>query len=305
MLDTPVLLLVFNRPDSTFSVMSILKKIKPQFLYVAADGPRPGNQKDQIKCEEVKKVIFENIDWKCEVKTLFRENNLGCGLAVSSAISWFFEAVPEGIILEDDILPSLSFFSFCEELLIKYRNQSSVMMISGSNLLENLDNKNKESYFFSEYAGIWGWASWRRAWDGYDYRINSWSEENSKNFFKSKYSSGQYLFFKTVFDQVSNGGVDTWDYQWWYHRLMNKGVGVIPKLNLTQNIGFNAEATHTFTMHEEIKNATSQEIIFPLNHPEDIKIDKTYELKLAKKYFWKDRFIIQRWLKRLISFSKL
>ena len=157
---TPVLFLIFNRPDTTKQVFSAIQKARPPRLYVAGDGPRPEQSNEAEICEIVRSIAT-NVDWDCEVKTLFRDHNFGCRLAVSQAISWFFENEPEGIILEDDCLPSQSFFWFCQELLEDFRNDKQVGAICGFYSNE-LDYKPSASYFFSRYMRVWGWAGWRR-----------------------------------------------------------------------------------------------------------------------------------------------
>ena len=161
-MDTPILFLVFNRPDTTSKVFQRIREIQPLKLFIAADGPRPEKEGEKEKCETVKRSVLENIDWPCEVKTLFRNNNLGCGKAVSNAITWFFQNVEEGIILEDDILPDKSFFNFCKDLLEKYRYDERIKVIGGSNIHKKAGIK--DSYYFSSICRIWGWASWRRVW---------------------------------------------------------------------------------------------------------------------------------------------
>ena len=152
----PILFLVFNRPETTALVFQEIRKVRPQQLFVAADGPRPDRTGEAEKCAEVKKIVAA-VDWPCEVKTLFRDNNLGCRVAVSSAINWFFENVEEGIILEDDCLPHPDFFRFCNELLDYYRNDERIMHIGGNNF-QFVNKYGKSSYYFSHYAHIWGWA---------------------------------------------------------------------------------------------------------------------------------------------------
>src|ERR1700712_5595517 len=178
MLNTPVLLLIFNRPDLTERVFDMIRKVKPVNLFIAADGPRMDKPGEAELCKKTLNVVLEHIDWDCEVHTLLREHNLGCKAAVSSAINWLFENVEEGIILEDDILPDESFFDFCNEMLIKYKDDERVTQISGVNLMGVSDNT--ESYFFSKIGGIWGWATWKRAWRNYDVNINSWIDKDSK-----------------------------------------------------------------------------------------------------------------------------
>src|SRR6185503_8669515 len=167
--DVPILLLVFNRPETTKRVFERIREIKPSKLFVAADGYRPEKEGEKEKCEEVRNLVMNSIDWPCEVKSLFRNSNLGCGPAVSEGITWFFEHVEEGIILEDDILPSRSFFGFAKELLKLYRNDESVWHIGGNSYNPY---KMKADYYFSAYPHIWGWATWRRAWNNYRYELD-------------------------------------------------------------------------------------------------------------------------------------
>src|SRR5262249_20722231 len=158
----PVLFLIFNRPNTTARVMEAIRTAGPGRLYVAADGPRDGNADEAKRCAEVRRIATQ-VDWPCEVQTLFRERNLGCRQAVSSAITWFFEQEQEGIILEDDCLPSPSFFPYCAELLARFRNDERIMCITGCNFQQDMKGY-PYSYYFSKYHHVWGWATWRRAW---------------------------------------------------------------------------------------------------------------------------------------------
>ena len=168
-LNTPILFLVFNRLDATKQVFEVIRKVVPSKLYIGCDGPRDNREGEDKKVKAVREYVLDSIDWDCEIKTLFREKNLGCGKAVSSAISWFFENEEMGIILEDDCLPSLSFFPYCEELLIKYKEDARIYHISGHNPLTY--TKTKYSYYFVRIQHCWGWASWRRAWEKYNFDI--------------------------------------------------------------------------------------------------------------------------------------
>lgn len=167
-----VLFLVFNRPDTTRKVFEAIRAAKPQRLYVAADGPRMGSACEAGCCAEVRRIVTD-VDWLCDVKFLFREQNLGCKMGPYSGISWFFEHEEEGIIIEDDILPLPSFFPYCDELLERYRDDERVGLISGSNIIYK-HYRIQDSYFFSQYSLIWGWASWRRAWQTYDIHMHQW-----------------------------------------------------------------------------------------------------------------------------------
>jgi hypothetical protein len=242
-LKTPVLFIIFNRPDVTQKVFDTIRQAQPRQLFIAADGPRIGVEGDQDKCKSVREII-KQIDWDCEIKTLFRDNNLGCKKAVSGAITWFFENVEEGIILEDDCLPSQSFFKYCEDLLEKYRDDKRIMLISGFNI-QNIWNPSRYDYFFSNLGGIWGWATWKRAWLLYDINMNKLSYFANNRYF-------EYLLGgdvgekrkKQMFNVVKNK-MDTWDYQWGFSRHLNSGMACVPSKNLIQNIGFGDNATHT------------------------------------------------------------
>jgi hypothetical protein len=278
MFTTPVLFLVFNRPEPTKKVFEQIRKIQPASLYIAADGPRPDKPGEDKICAEVKNIILSNIDWDCEVKTLFREHNMGCGKAVSEAITWFFEDVEEGIILEDDCLPDLSFFSFCENLLKKYADDERIFIITGTNLSVELRNL-KSSYVFSNYAGIWGWATWKRAWNKYDYAMENWEQESNQlivsRFFENK---NELEFYREKFaNTFLNIDVTTWDYQWFYTRIIHGALGIIPAKNLISNIGFADTATHTFDPFAKEANLKTFKISKNLIHPSSIGIDDVFE----------------------------
>lgn len=244
MLKTPVLFLVFNRPDTTERVFEQIRIAKPTKLFIAADGPRDDKEGEIERCSKVREIV-KKVDWDCEIKTLFREKNLGCKMAVSSAISWFFENVEEGIILEDDCLPNQSFFSFCSSLLVHYRDNSHIMHISGTNF-QNGKIRGQGTYYFSKYPLVWGWASWRRAWKLYDLEMN-----NLELFLKSNsienisHDKDEQAFWLNYFAIVHSGKINTWDIQWLFSILFRNGLSIIPNKNLISNIGFGIEATHT------------------------------------------------------------
>lgn len=267
-MNTAILLLIFNRPDETRAVFNALRMIKPKFLFVACDGPRGKVASDAANVVKTKAILHE-IDWDCELKTLYREDNLGCKKAVSEGINWFFKNVDEGIILEDDCVPDITFFNFCTELLDTYRDDKRVMHISGLNFLSGpkVLSQDVESYHFSKYPAVWGWATWKRAWDLYDVDIVSWpkakKEELHLNFCFNK---NERLVREMQFDTAYNKKIDTWDYQWVYCVSMNNGLCVTPNTNLISNIGFNDNATHTFTLDNR-SNLAQGSIVFPLTPP--------------------------------------
>jgi hypothetical protein len=243
-LETPILFLVFNRPDTTKQVFESIRKVKPKQLFIAADGPRKERLGEFEKCEQVKSIV-KNVDWNCEVNTLFRLENLGCGKAVSEAITWFFEQVEEGIILEDDCLPSDSFYKYCSELLQKYRDDNRIMHIGGNNFQDGRVYGDG-SYYFSRIPVIWGWATWKRSWNKYDFILSTIEDNKVLNTISDTYNNQIITkFWVNCFNLVVYKLIDTWDYQWSYTNWYNNGVTVIPNFNLVKNIGFDDNATHT------------------------------------------------------------
>jgi hypothetical protein len=190
-------------------------------------------------------MLIQRVDWDCEVKTLFRDSNLGCKEAVASAIDWFFENVEEGIILEDDCLPEPDFFRFCSQLLERYRDEPSVMQIAGVNF-QHGRQRGADSYYFSKYPHIWGWATWRRAWCHYDIAATGLDEFLSSSAWKQLCPLKEEAeYWAPLLRQVRDGHVDTWDFQWTYAVWKNSGLTAIPQVNLIANIGFRGDATHT------------------------------------------------------------
>jgi len=261
----PILLLTFTRLDATIKVFDCIRKQKPKYLFLASDGPRPDRPDDIQKVEAVRNYIVANIDWDCEVKILFREQNLGCKNAVSSAITWFFENEEMGIILEDDCLPSKSFFAFCKELLIKYKDDDRVWNIDGTTSQKGVEGT---SYQFSKYCLIWGWATWRRAWSKYDKEIKSFPEFKARGIINTVWQKPRVRkVWLNNMESVYNGLVDTWDYQWAYTVWVNNGLSIRPNVNLIKNIGFDQNATHMYTANDLLKSLKNHEITFPLQHP--------------------------------------
>jgi hypothetical protein len=260
---TPILLLVFNRPDYFVRMISVLRKLKPTQLYISGDGARKGNSEDEICCHQIQEAV-KLIDWPCQVQTFFRTKNLGCKKAVHSGISWFFTLVEEGIILEDDCLPDPTFFPFCAQLLKKYRNTSQVWHISGSNFISLHDVQ--ASYSFSMHPLSWGWATWRRAWKKYDVAIKDWPTQQEQ-ILRQFISRRSRNYWKTILDLMYKQKIDTWDYQWIYLIWKHKGLSIIPSRNLVTNIGFDHRATHTKLFFSPLANYKVKSMEFPLKHP--------------------------------------
>jgi hypothetical protein len=243
-MDTPVLFLFFTRPETAKRVFKEIRKTKPRKLFLAADGPRENVPGEDRLCAKTRHVVESLIDWDCEVKRLYREHNLGCKEAVSSAINWFFSQVEEGIILEDDTLPTQSFFRFASAMLERYRNTSQVMHISGNNF-QGGRIRGDGAYYFSRFAHSWGWGTWRRAWDAYDKNMDSLDEEWGSIEEENLELRGWCEFWKSNLLKVRRGEINTWDYQWHYSVRKKRGLCVIPNINLVKNIGVNRNATHT------------------------------------------------------------
>jgi len=300
MLNTPVLFLIFNRPDVTEKVFEVIRQAQPKKLFVAADGAREDRLGEKEKCIQTRKII-EKVDWDCEVKTLFREENLGCRNAVSSAIDWFFEHVEEGIILEDDCVPSQSFFTYCQELLDYYRHDTRIMMISGDSFIDPKHIK-KESYYFSPIQFCWGWASWKRAWKDFDVEMKNYSElENGiKNTFKKKYQQDYWL---DILTKVKTGKINSWAYIWTFTIFAQKGFCITPVKNLVTNIGFDKNATHTTAINSPFSNQERYEIQ-EIIHPKKVVCDKKMlEINMKKVFeverFKKQKYILRKILKKL------
>jgi hypothetical protein len=277
-LKTAVLFLVFNRPDTTARVFNEIRKARPPRLYVAADGPR-ADRAGEIGLVESVRMIATDVDWPCEVRTLYRKDNLGCKLAVSGAITWFFEQEEEGIILEDDTLPSPSFFWFCQELLERYRDDERIFIISGYNK-QNQWNADESDYFFSYFGGIWGWASWRRAWKYYDIDMTDLERNASKGFFEHYLGKklGGIRKKQLLSAKINNinGKMNTWDYPWAYSRHLHGGIACVPAVSLVTNIGFSERATHT--KGKNLDKVYRNEIRFPVRFNDNIVADKSYDL---------------------------
>jgi hypothetical protein len=241
---TPIAFIIFNRPDLTEIVFEAIRQAKPKKLLVIADGSRFPEEVE--KCVQAREVI-KKVDWECEVLTNFSDVNMGCKRRVSSGLDWVFSEVEEAIILEDDCLPTPSFFKFCQTLLEKYRQDERIMMIGGVNFQPD-QYKTEYSYYFSKYIHIWGWASWRRAWKHYDVEMKTWQEYKNLDLINSVCSDpDEKKVWIDNFEQVYNGDIDTWDYQWVYTCWSQNGLSILPNFNMISNIGFRPDATHTLS----------------------------------------------------------
>lgn len=265
-LTTPVAFIIFNRPDTTVRVFAEIAKAKPPKLLVVGDGARPYRPGEADKVAAARAII-QRVDWDCEVLTNFSEVNLGCKRRVSSGINWVFEQVEEAIILEDDCLPDPTFFRFCQEMLERYRHDQRIGMISGDNFQFG-KRRNDDSYYFSKYVHIWGWASWRDRWAGsYDVTMAKWPRIRDEGWLADIVGNArEATYWQKIFERVHRGGIDTWDYQWVFANWAEGRLNILPAVNLISNIGFDNKATHT-TGDSELANLPLCPLSFPLKHP--------------------------------------
>jgi hypothetical protein len=290
MLSTPVLFIIFNRPNSTKKVFESIRFAQPSKLFIAADAPRDGHPTDRERCAAARLVV-EKVDWPCEVHTLFRETNLGCGGAVSGAINWFFSQNEEGIILEDDCLPHPDFFVFASEMLHRYRNDHRIISINGSNLGYKLTNGN--SYNYSRFMNMWGWATWKDRASSIDYSMQKWTGQKKKSWWLYKKLKQHFLdtdfnwyrLWQTKFNRVATDEGFTWDWQWIFHQINQQQLSVVPAVNLVSNIGFDADATHTYESTNPAANIPVHELPAPYTAPGRIQPDYVYEEDYVK-WIW-------------------
>jgi hypothetical protein len=298
-LTTPIAFIIFNRPDTTKKVFDVIRQAKPKQLFIIADGARKNKPGEDQKCIETR-TITEQVDWDCEVFRNYAPKNLGCRNRVASGLDWVFNNVEEVIILEDDCLPHPSFFRFCQELLLKYKNDEKVMMVSGNNVLTDYEY-GESSYYFSNYAHIWGWATWGRVWQNYDVEMKDWNQNNSKDFFSPHLPNKSTInFWRTLTNDVYNRKIDTWDVQLQYYFWKHNGLTIIPAKNLVVNLGFGLEATNTAGSGGLYEKMRKGSINFPLVHPKSVKpniVADTLENKLYHKFGYKEK--IRRYLLKI------
>ena len=268
-MNTPVALIMFNRPDLTQQVLAAIAKARPSLLLVIADGPRASRPQEAELCRQTR-ALLQRVDWPCEVRTNFSLGNLGCRRRVSSGLDWVFEQVEQAIILEDDCLPHPSFFNYCQDLLERYRNEPRIMHIGGSSFQAN-NWHCAHSYYFSKYMHIWGWATWRRAWELYDVNTALWPVVKKSGRLKDLCTDPfERAMWTRYFDNIHAGRTDTWDTQWIFACWQAGGIGITPAVNLVSNIGFRADATHTTWQTKMADRPTAD--IGELRHPTAIEV---------------------------------
>lgn len=265
-LQVPVALFLFKRPEITELVFNRIREVRPKRLLVIADGPRVDHPGEAELCEATRRII-DRVDWPCQVSKQFSAKNLGLNDRLVSGLNWVFSQVEEAIILEDDCLPHPSFFPFCAELLNKYRHDERIMMISGNNFQEQ--RRLHSSYYFSRIFHIWGWATWRRAWNHYDDSMRLWPEFASQGWLGSVTpdANSQRFFHKMFQNHLDGQHVLSWDYRWNLSCWLQNGLSIMPNVNLVSNVGFGQSSTYAHDRQSQLSNLPVGEMRFPLSHP--------------------------------------
>lgn len=293
-----ILFMIFKREDTTRRVFERIREAQPPRLYIAADGPRKDRPDEMDKCKATRKVV-ESIDWPCEVHYLYREVNLGCGRGVSSAITWFFEHEEQGIIIEDDILPHVDFFLYCDEMLERYKDDERIQLISGRNAFYN-GYEAPFSYYMSNLFHIWGWATWRRVWETYEFDTNNISSEKfTLNMSKRSLPKMTKRYWLKIFRQMCDNPIDTWDYQLYFNEIVYQRYSIIPYGNITENIGFDMDdATHTkgANIKESIHSSSSP---YPIRHPQDLLEDIEADAVFAENFGFVDCSLLEHYILKI------
>jgi hypothetical protein len=295
-MQTPIVLLIFKRPDTTQQVLDRIRQVQPQRLFVVADGPRPDRIGEADNCAATRALI-DQIDWNCQVSKHYSDTNLGCARRVSSGLDWVFEQVEQAIILEDDCVPDLTFFPFCEQLLEHYQTDERISSICAQNLLPS---SYRHSYRFSCYQHSWGWATWRRAWQHFDFDLRDWQapERQLARILNQPRATQTWL---NIFQDVAQGRVDSWAYRWMFACWLRGSLSIHPSVNLVQNIGFGEAATHTIAA-SPLFQLQSGAIAFPLSHPTQVAQDLKADAAIQKLVF--DTPLLERLKRNLRSLKK-
>lgn len=295
MINTPVLLIGFNRPENMGEVFAQIKKAQPQKLYIAVDGAREGREGEAEKTQECQ-AFAKQVDWPCELHTLFREKNAGCALGVSGAISWAFETEDKLIILEDDCVPVQSFFTFCDEMLERYKDDTRIWQVSGRSYHANSKFFKDSDYIFSHYAHIWGWATWKRCWQHFDLKMSDFPEfiatGGALNVYQDSYLAKKAnKGYSRIYANIDKVSSHTWDYQWSYTKLKNSGLGIIPMKNLIHNIGsaYGAHASGPY-----VEDIPSEEMSSIIRHPYFIIDNSSFDLYHYKNHIFKNSSVFKK-----------
>ena len=285
---TAILYCIFNRPDVVKETFEPIRKAKPPRLYIASDGARVDKEGEEEIVNRTRKYVLDNIDWDCQVFTLFQEKNIGCDTAIPTAVEWFFKHEEMGIILEDDILASQEFFKFCEILLEKYKDDPRVRNISGFCISRNFEYDS--DYIFCQRPYTWGWAAWRRSWEGFDIKISDWAKLRKTKWLKNIFKNNKYqvLYWMEMFNYFYNNS--PWDFAYTFSNFKLVPMGcysIVPaNKNLVTNIGYNGVHFNESTSHSVLGWQIDKIDINNLRHPYHVSLDyafldKSYSMQLS------------------------
>lgn len=298
--DIPIVMIVYKRLDLTKQVFARIREVRPKELYIIADGPR--NESDTEAVSSVREYLDSHIDWECNIHRNYASENYGLRYRMPSGTDWVFETADKAIFLEDDVYPTLSFFTFCREMLVKYEKDEEIMMISGTNLYAGDSSFGDYDITFSYFASIWGWATWKRAWKKYDVNIRRWPQLRKSGAIKDIFTKKSYRFFETVFNDLQYHWYRTWDYQWEFAKFTNHGLGIVPRVNMIRNLGMgDPNGEHAADSQEKIEFVTGvevQELTMPIRCPEKIERNTEYDImyqkgaipKVSAMTYWKNNF---------------
>lgn len=303
MIKTPVVLICFNRPNLTKKTFNQIKKNKPSKLFLIMDGPRYKNSQDIQNIKKVRKII-EEINWKCKIYKNFSKNNLGLKKRVVSGLNWVFKKVDKAIILEDDCYPSDSFFYFCETMLNFYKKNKNIGIITGNNFQNKPVDNN--SYYFSKYSHIWGWATWRRTW-----KLYNDNDQKIQNFVKSsKFKKickilDEQKYWIDMHHQIKSGTLKSWAYYFLLNMWKNNYLTVTPNLNLIENLGINSKSSSNPNDPGLKKDLTKTVLKFPLIYPKAIKVNEKADSQVFYSIYKKNiQTRLKNKIKKMINYIK-
>jgi len=310
-MDVPVLFIIFNRLDTVKQSFDAIRKYRPKRLYLAADGPRIGKDGELERCLEVRSWVLSQIDWQCDVRTRFQNQNIGCGHHPESAITWLFEEEECGIILEDDCVASYSFFEFSSEMLERYKDDNRISIICGSNFdKEHLCRSDSSDYFFSKISYTWGWATWRRTWKSYDFSMKGWNQISKGRLLRWLFKEPEYReYWRYIFDEtVRTQPQDIWDYQFFFSCYNRRQMSIVPNVNLVSNIGVGQDATHTIEADGKMELKVAS-LTFPLKHPNKVVCNSAYDCRLQEVCYGRIPIVpflkkMKRLMKRIMKVSR-
>lgn len=286
---TPIALCLFTRPDTTEKVFELIRQAKPPVLLVFADGPRENRPGEAEKCAAARAII-DRVDWDCEVLKNYSEVNIGPARRISTGVTWVFDNVEEAIVLENDCLVHPTFFRLCDELLERYKDDTRIASIAAHNIQFGRQ-RDKYSYYFSRYTHSWGWASWRRAWQHYDFDMKLWPQIKAESYLNDIFSDPQAVKYWTeILQAMYDKKLNTWDYPWTFACWLQNGLSIIPNVNLVSNIGFGPEAAHFKKKTSKFQDPPVEALNFPLNHPPFVIRNVTADNFTQKNLFRKRWF---------------